>query len=372
MSWGYLTQLLDEVHRHSTFLSKLWITIFLIFRIVLTTVAGESIYYDEQGQFTCNTAQPGCENVCYDSFAPLSHVRFWVFQIIVVATPTILYLGFAVHRITRIEYERDERTKRTGGSDRMVECTEKEEEVEEEVEWEVEEGEEDGKEKRRQGNERWRIKTDGLMVAYTLQLLARTLAEIGFLLGQYLLYGFEVAPRFQCVRDPCPNRVDCFVSRPTEKTIFLLVMYTVAGLSLLLELSEICYLGLGALHDSLSGRCWLQSRSAEGKQAAHTTLEASRVKVAVARGSRRASLAPPGYHSVLGASSDGNGTGVADPGEPDPPTAVPAAATMSPRELRQLRDELRGLETELRATPRPRQEPPGQSAGGGTGRTAWV
>ncbi|XP_075918823.1 gap junction gamma-1 protein-like [Petromyzon marinus] len=308
MSWGYLTHLLEEVHRHSTFLSKLWITTFVIFRVVLTTVAGESIYYDEQGRFSCNTAQPGCENVCYDSFAPLSHVRFWVFQIIAVATPTILYLGFAVHRITRIEYKRDEQTKRakrTGGPDRVVECTEKEEEVEEEVE-----GEEDGEGK--QHNERWRIKTDGLMVAYTLQLLARTLAEVGFLVGQYLMYGVEVAPRFKCVRDPCPNSVDCFVSRPTEKTVFLLVMYAVAGLSLLLELSEIAYLGLGTIHDSLSGRHRPRSR-------------------------------------------------VADAVEPES-TAGPRAT--SPSELWQLRDEVKELQTELGATPRAHQEPPEQAAGG--------
>ncbi|XP_075916674.1 gap junction gamma-1 protein-like [Petromyzon marinus] len=314
MSWVYLTQLLEKVDRHSTFLSKLWITTFLIFRIILTTVAGESIYYDEQGSFACNTAQPGCENVCYDSFAPLSHVRFWVFQSIAVATPTILYLGFAVHRITRIEYKRDEQTKRAkraGGPDRVVECTEKEEEVVEEVEVEEElEGEEDGKGK--QHNERWRIKTDGLMVAYTLQLLARTLAEVGFLVGQYLMYGLEVAPRFQCVRDPCLNSVDCFVSRPTEKTVFLLVMYAVAGLSLLLQLSEIAYLGLGAIHDSLSGRHRPRSR-------------------------------------------------VADAVEPES-TAGPRAT--SPSELWQLRDEVQELQTELGATPRAHQEPPEQAAGG--------
>ncbi|XP_075916279.1 gap junction gamma-1 protein-like [Petromyzon marinus] len=319
MSWGYLTHLLEEVHRHSTFLSKLWITTFVIFRVVLTTVAGESIYYDEQGRFSCNTAQPGCENVCYDSFAPLSHVRFWVFQIIAVATPTILYLGFAVHRITRIEYMRDEQTKRakrTGGPDRVIEGTEKEEEVEEEVE---EEGEEDGEGK--QHNERWRIKTDGLMVAYTLQLLARTLAEVGFLVGQYLMYGLEVAPRFECVRHPCPHRVDCFVSRPTEKTVFLLVMYAVAGLSLLLELSEIAYLGLGTIHDSLSG--WRPRRLRSR---------------------------------------------VADAVEPES-TAGPRA--MSPSELWQLLDEVQKLQTELGVTPRPHQEPPEQDAGEASGKS-WV
>ncbi|KAK7877240.1 hypothetical protein WMY93_032041, partial [Mugilogobius chulae] len=77
---SFLTRLLDEISNHSTFVGKIWLTLLIVFRIVLTAVGGESIYYDEQSKFTCNTHQPGCENVCYDAFAPLSHVRFWAFQ----------------------------------------------------------------------------------------------------------------------------------------------------------------------------------------------------------------------------------------------------------------------------------------------------
>ncbi|XP_008947944.1 PREDICTED: gap junction gamma-1 protein-like, partial [Merops nubicus] len=99
MSWSFLTRLLEEINNHSTFVGKIWLTVLIVFRIVLTAVGGESIYYDEQSKFVCNTQQPGCENVCYDAFAPLSHVRFWIFQIIMVATPSVLYLGFAMHRI---------------------------------------------------------------------------------------------------------------------------------------------------------------------------------------------------------------------------------------------------------------------------------
>lgn len=81
MSWSFLTRLLDEISNHSTFVGKVWLTVLIIFRIVLTAVGGETIYYDEQSKFVCNTQQPGCENVCYDAFAPLSHVRFWIFQV---------------------------------------------------------------------------------------------------------------------------------------------------------------------------------------------------------------------------------------------------------------------------------------------------
>ncbi|KFV76579.1 Gap junction gamma-1 protein [Dryobates pubescens] len=102
MSWSFLTRLLEEIHNHSTFVGKIWLTALIVFRIVLTAVGGESIYYDEQSKFVCNTEQPGCENVCYDAFAPLSHVRFWVFQIILVATPSVMYLGYAIHKIARM------------------------------------------------------------------------------------------------------------------------------------------------------------------------------------------------------------------------------------------------------------------------------
>lgn len=107
MSWSFLTRLLEEIHNHSTFVGKIWLTVLIVFRIVLTAVGGESIYYDEQSKFVCNTAQPGCENVCYNAFAPLSHVRFWIFQIILVATPSLMYLGYAVNKIARTEEKTD-------------------------------------------------------------------------------------------------------------------------------------------------------------------------------------------------------------------------------------------------------------------------
>ncbi|TTL57239.1 Gap junction gamma-1 protein [Bagarius yarrelli] len=101
MSWSFLTRLLEEIQNHSTPVGKLWLTTLVVFRIVLTAVGGESIYYDEQSKFVCNSGQPGCENVCYDSFAPLSHVRFWVFQIIFSAMPSLLYMGYAANKISR-------------------------------------------------------------------------------------------------------------------------------------------------------------------------------------------------------------------------------------------------------------------------------
>ncbi|XP_041056578.1 gap junction gamma-1 protein-like [Carcharodon carcharias] len=283
MSWSFLTRLLEEIHNHSTFVGKIWLTVLIIFRIVLTAVGGEAIYHDEQSKFMCNTQQPGCENVCYDSFAPLSHVRFWVFQIIIISVPSIMYLGYAVHRIARMEGTQAKPKKRMPivhrGAARDYEEADGDNEEDpmvcEEIEHEPEPEPDKKATEQKQHDGRRRIKEDGLMKMYVFQLLLRTLFEMAFLAGQYFLYGFEVLPGFICSRRPCPYTVDCFVSRPTEKTIFLLVMYVVSCLCLLLNIAELFHLGLGGIRDGLRGRR-LASRT-----------------------SKCSSYAPPGYHSVL-------------------------------------------------------------------------
>ncbi|XP_044533774.1 gap junction gamma-2 protein-like [Gracilinanus agilis] len=227
MSWAFLTKLLEAVTQHSTLVGKLWLSVLVVFRLVLLAVGGEAIYRDELSGFSCNTAQPGCLNVCYDAFAPLSHVRFWVFQIILVTAPTVFYLGYAVHHLSRRQ------------------MTQKQEEEESMIpeKMSCRDGAHDG---------RRRIRRDGLLGAYVGQLLVRTVLEVAFLAGQYLLFGLKVPFNYDCMQNPCPYVVQCFVSRPTEKTIFLLIMYAVSGLCLLLNLIELLHLGLGSMKNGRS------------------------------------------------------------------------------------------------------------------------
>ncbi|MGH0165368.1 UNVERIFIED_CONTAM: hypothetical protein FKN15_050846 [Acipenser sinensis] len=268
MSWSFLTRLLEEIHNHSTFVGKVWLTVLIIFRIVLTAVGGESIYSDEQTKFTCNTKQPGCDNVCYDSFAPLSHVRFWVFQIIMISTPSIMYLCYAIHKIARSSEEERRRFKKfrnkphaikwkaTRTLDEVLEEEEEEPMIYEdtlEVHEMKPESKVQGREQQKHDGRR-RIMQEGLMKIYVLQLLARAIFEVAFLGGQYLLYGFKVSPSYICAKNPCPHQVDCFVSRPTEKTIFLLIMYVVSCLCLLLNICEMFHLGIGSIRDIIRNR----------------------------------------------------------------------------------------------------------------------
>lgn len=301
MSWSFLTRLLEEIHNHSTFVGKVWLTVLIIFRIVLTAVGGESIYSDEQTKFTCNTKQPGCDNVCYDSFAPLSHVRFWVFQIIMISTPSVMYLGYAIHKIARTSeeewykrqiYEKRSRHRQWRNGHRLAEVCGNVEDEEEDAEPIIYEEDtldvQEAKPETGKGQDsmkhdgRRRIMQEGLMRMYVLQLLSRAIFEVAFLTGQYLLYGFRVNPSYVCSKIPCPHRVDCFISRPTEKTIFLLIMYVVSCLCLLLNVCEMFHLGIGAFRDTLRKRRSQDQRPSYGYPY-----------------TRNISSSPPGYNLVV-------------------------------------------------------------------------
>ncbi|XP_077197775.1 gap junction alpha-3 protein isoform X2 [Paroedura picta] len=104
-------------------------------------------------------------------------------------------------------------------------------------------------------DEHGRIRMAGaLLRTYVFNIIFKTLFEIAFIVGQYFLYGFELKPLYRCSRWPCPNTVDCFISRPTEKTVFIIFMLAVACLSLLLNMLEIYHLGWKKLRQGVSNR----------------------------------------------------------------------------------------------------------------------
>ncbi|XP_051880639.1 gap junction Cx32.2 protein-like [Pristis pectinata] len=216
--WTFLGRLLDKVQSHSTVVGKIWLTVLFIFRILLLGAAAEKVWGDEQSGFTCNTRQPGCENVCYDEAFPISHIRFWVLQIIFVSTPTLLYLGHVLH-VVHLEKKVHKLTDESVGIFKKVKKTSK---------YIVNHG---------------KVKIQGILLfTYLLHIFCKILLEVGFIVGQWYLYGFSLSPIYMCSRYPCPHMVDCFISRPTEKTIFIIFMLAVACVSLLLNITEIVYL----------------------------------------------------------------------------------------------------------------------------------
>uniref|UniRef100_A0A3P9LGI9 Gap junction protein n=1 Tax=Oryzias latipes TaxID=8090 RepID=A0A3P9LGI9_ORYLA len=184
-------------------LGRLWLFFMLVFRIVILGTVADDTFSDEQEEFTCNTLQPGCKQVCFNMAFPISMFRFWVFEIILIASPSLLFLLYATHHY----------------------------------------------EKRKDHDKTCKFSTDNLKKEkrfknlYKVNLLFRVAVEVGFLVGQWKLYGFDVNEQFECERFPCPKIVDCFTSRPAEKTIFLHFYFSVGVLSIfisILELGHFC------------------------------------------------------------------------------------------------------------------------------------
>ncbi|KAM7374110.1 hypothetical protein PAMP_006787 [Pampus punctatissimus] len=259
--WSILGRFLTEVQNHSTVIGKIWLTMLLIFRILLVALVGDAVYSDEQSKFTCNTLQPGCNNVCYDTFAPVSHLRFWVFQIVLVSTPSIFYVVYVLQKITK-----DEKldVKKVEGLPRSSPAFKRDKHMEGDKEATLESGslynttyniedwssQEDECEEKSQLEEEMREVgkdptqlSSQVLLTYIIHVLLRSIMEIIFLIGQYYLFGFEVPHLFICETYPCPTRTDCFVSRATEKTIFLNFMFSVSLGCFILNIVELHYVG---------------------------------------------------------------------------------------------------------------------------------
>ncbi|XP_061541506.1 gap junction beta-1 protein-like isoform X1 [Phycodurus eques] len=212
MNWGSFYAVISGVNRHSTGIGRIWLSVIFIFRIFVLVVAAESVWGDEKSGFTCNTQQPGCNSVCYDQFFPISHIRLWALQLILVSTPALLVAMHVAHR-RHIEKKILKRAGRNSP-----------------------------KELEHIKNQKFRI-TGGLWWTYMISIVFRILFEVAFLYIFYMIYpGFRMVRLVKCDSYPCPNTVDCFVSRPTEKTIFTVFMLAVSGVCVLLNLAELVYL----------------------------------------------------------------------------------------------------------------------------------
>ncbi|KAK5880630.1 hypothetical protein CesoFtcFv8_023635 [Champsocephalus esox] len=240
--WSALGRLLDKVQAYSTAGGKVWLSVLFIFRILVLGTAVESAWGDEQSAFKCNTQQPGCENVCYDKSFPISHVRFWVLQIIFVSTPTLLYLAhvFYLNRKEQKFARKEEILKAVQNDGGDVDIPLKKIELKK-LKYGIE--------------EHGKVKMKGaLLRTYIVSILFKSMFEVGFLVIQWYIYGFSLNAVYTCERDPCPHRVDCFLSRPTEKTVFIIFMLVVSMVSLMLNVIELFYVFFKRIKDRVKGR----------------------------------------------------------------------------------------------------------------------
>lgn len=152
---------------------------------------------------------------------------------IFVSSPSLVYMGHAIYRLRALEKQRH---CRRAVLRRELEALESDVmEARRRVERELKQLE--------QGKLNKAPLKDSLLRTYIAHIVIRLSVEVGFMLGQHLLYGTHLVPLYRCDQEPCPNSVDCFVSRPTEKSMFMVFMQVIAAVSLLLSLLEIMHLG---------------------------------------------------------------------------------------------------------------------------------
>ncbi|XP_036741211.2 gap junction beta-5 protein-like [Manis pentadactyla] len=171
--------------------------------------SAERVWSDDHKDFDCNTRQPGCSNVCFDEFFPVSHVRLWALQLILVTCPSLLVVMHVAYREAREKKHRE--AEGEGGGCLYLNPGKK------------------------QGGWLW--------WTYVCSLVVKAGVDAAFLYMFHSFYPRCTLPRVvTCHAASCPGVVDCFISRPTEKNIFTLFMVATAAICILLSLMELTYL----------------------------------------------------------------------------------------------------------------------------------
>ncbi|NXO19474.1 CXD4 protein, partial [Oriolus oriolus] len=205
---------------------KIWLMLVILLRMAVVVLAGYPLYQDEQERFVCNTLQPGCSNVCYDLFSPVSHFRFWLIQTVSILLPYAAFSIYVLHQVA-MHIVRVHCLVRGCKGNKGLSSPKKVKEL-----------------CRSAVVSRVDCAADNLSVlnfsgAYTVHLFIRTLLEVAFAAVQYFLFGFFVPDRFSCYHSPCTSTVDCYISRPTEKSIMMIFIWGVSSLSFLLSLADL-------------------------------------------------------------------------------------------------------------------------------------
>lgn len=202
---------------------KMWLIVMIFLRLLMLLFAGYPLYQDEQERFVCNTIQPGCPNVCYDLFSPISLFRFWLVQLITLCLPYIVFIIYVVHKVSNgLTVDLN-----SSGHVKAMPLFKIHQELFNKMPI--------NKMSLEAQQRGWAWCFTG---AYILHLMFRTLLEAAFGAAHYYLFGFSIPKRFLCQHPPCTTQVDCYTSRPTEKTVMLNFMLAVAALSLFLNLLD--------------------------------------------------------------------------------------------------------------------------------------
>uniref|UniRef100_A0A8C3XI59 Gap junction protein n=1 Tax=Cyanoderma ruficeps TaxID=181631 RepID=A0A8C3XI59_9PASS len=224
--WDSLGFLIVTLNYNVTIVGKIWLMLILLLRMAVVVLAGYPLYQDEQERFICNTLQPGCSNVCYDLFSPVSHFRFWLIQTVSILLPYATFSIYVSHKVALYIVRMHGLVHGCKRNKGLSNPKDVEELCRSAVVSRIDCGADN-------------VSVLNFSGAYTVHLFIRTLLEVAFGAVQYFLFGFSVPDRFSCYHSPCTSTVDCYISRPTEKSIMMIFIWGVSSLSFLLSLADL-------------------------------------------------------------------------------------------------------------------------------------
>lgn len=273
--WGLLEKITTQVVNYSSSPGQVWYILVFGYRLVVITSLGGSVYGDEQGAFSCSESLVGCENMCYNAFAKISHLRFWAFQLIAISTPTIFFHLFTLHIQSQIEKIKE--TEKALKSLETGEVTNGGADYDNKMEKDFRKlprrRNQVGKFKIKEvyrGTEKKEVpQSKRIKAAFIVSLLIRLAVEILFTYFGYQLFNIEgssnglsslksflwmrVPALYQCkengdkhLKIACGQHfikdgdyIPCWVSRPYEKTVFLRYMNILSFVCMIITMFEV-------------------------------------------------------------------------------------------------------------------------------------
>ncbi|KAM4701981.1 gap junction alpha-4 protein-like [Discoglossus pictus] len=206
-----MKQLVVWALEYATPVGKVWLPVLFLVRVLTLVLTEMSVWTKEHYLFLCNTHQTGCSILCYDKFSLMTFPQYWFLQLLLVICPTVLYLGISICQ--------------PRGSEPHIEMEE----------WLSMQPSFGGVTDSARPSENAKY----LYIFYMLSLISTVILESGCLVGQWFLLGFKVEGVYTCEVLPCPHKVDCFVPGSTRKSIFIIIMAVLTGVSIILTLIEL-------------------------------------------------------------------------------------------------------------------------------------
>lgn len=192
----------------------------LVLRPLLVLLSGFTLFSDERERFICNTIQPGCSNVCFDAFAPVSVFHLWLFHCILLCLPHVLFSTYVTHKVLSYpDFGAFSCSSSRGGSPFTLETS--------------------ISSKEQLHNFPRGCASPRFYCTYFFTVTLRILLEAFFGTGQFFIFGLSVPKSFLCYEAPCLSGVQCYISRPNEKTLMLNFMLGVSSVSVLLSLGDL-------------------------------------------------------------------------------------------------------------------------------------